>query len=314
VKAQEKEEETAMAPFNPGLVHTPLTPFKGKRVDFDTYAKIIDFHIANGADAIAVPMNAGESVSLPEKQKREVIGFAIKQAGGRVPVIAHASDSGTSIAAERAALAEDAGAAAIVASTPYYWTPPPAAMIEHFAAIAGAVRIPFLVHNAPDEMSGIRVNAELMLKLIDKAENFVGVVDSGLDWQFMIELITYAPKKRPDFQLVSGVEYMVSAGAIGSKALFAPLAGVAPKLVRSMFDDCVADRLFEARKAQEDVAALRFALKGLGVGGLKAAAKIMGRDCGEPRAPLEAIGRAQARKLADALGAIAPLGAEPRGW
>lgn len=303
-----------MAPFNPGLVHTPLTPFKGKRVDFDTYAKIIDFHIANGADAIAVPMNAGESVSLPEKQKREVISFAIKQAGGRVPVIAHATDAGTSIAAERAALAEKAGAAAIVASTPYYWTPPPAALNEHFAAIAGAVRIPFLVHNAPDEMSGIRVNADLMLKLIDKAENFVGVVDSGLDWQFMIELITYAPKKRPEFQLISGVEYMVSAGAIGSRSLFAPVAGVAPKLVRAMFDDCVADRLFEARKAQEDVAALRFALKGLGVGGLKAASKIMGRDCGEPRAPLEAIGKARAGKLAEALGAIKALGAEPRGW
>jgi 4-hydroxy-tetrahydrodipicolinate synthase len=187
-------------------------------------------------------------------------------------------------------------------------------LVEHFAAIAAAVSIPFFVHNAPEEMSGVKVNAELMLKLIDMAKNFVGVVDSGLDWQFMIELITYAPKKRPDFQLVSGVEYMVSAGAIGSRALFAPLAAVAPRLVRSMFDDCAADRLFEARKAQEEVAALRFALKGLGIGGLKAAARIMGRDCGEPREPLGPISKAQADKLAAAVGAIPSLGAEPRGW
>ena len=134
-----------------------------------------------------------------------------------------------SIAAALAAFAEKAGAAAIVSSTPYYWTPPPAALIEHFAAIAAAVKIPFFVHNAPEEMSGVKVNADLMLKLIDKAKNFAGVVDSGLDWQFMIELITDAPKKRPEFQLVSGVEYMVSAGAIGSRALFAPLAAVAPE-------------------------------------------------------------------------------------
>jgi 4-hydroxy-tetrahydrodipicolinate synthase len=311
----QKEEETAMAQFQPGLVHTPLTPFtKDQRIDFDTYGKLIDFHISNGADSIAVPMHAGESVSLADAQKREVIAFAIKQVGGRVPVIAHATDSGTSIAADLAAFAEDAGAAAIVASTPYYWTPPPAALIEHFAAIAAAVKIPFFVHNAPEEMSGVKVNADLMLKLIDKAKNFAGVVDSGLDWQFMIELITYAPKKRPGFQLVSGVEYMVSAGAIGSRALFAPLAAIAPKLVRSMFDDCAADRLFEARKAQEDVAALRFALKGLGIGGLKAAAKLMGRDCGQPREPLGPIGTAQADKLAAAVGAIKSLGAEPRGW
>lgn len=30
----------------------------------------------------------------------------------------------------------------------------------------------------------------------------------------MIELLTDAPKKQPDFRLISGAEYMVSAGAI----------------------------------------------------------------------------------------------------
>jgi 4-hydroxy-tetrahydrodipicolinate synthase len=169
-----------MTKFKPGLVHTPLTPFTSdKRIDFDTYAKLIDFHIANGADSIAVPMHVGESVSLPDVQKREVITFAVKQAKGRVPVIAHATDSGTSIAAALAAFAEKAGAAAIVSSTPYYWTPPPAMIVEHFAAIAGAVSIPFYVHNAPEEMAGVKVNTALMLKLIDKAKNFAGVVDSG---------------------------------------------------------------------------------------------------------------------------------------
>jgi 4-hydroxy-tetrahydrodipicolinate synthase len=304
-----------MTKFNPGLVHTPLTPFKrDQQIDFDTYAKLIDFHIANGADSIAVPMQAGESVSLTDVQKREVITFAVKQAKGRVPLIAHATDSGTAIAASLAAFAEKAGAAAIVSSTPYYWTPPPAMIVEHFAAIAGAVSIPFYVHNAPEEMAGVKVSSALMLKLIDKAKNFAGVVDSGLDWQFMIELLTDAPKKRADFQLVSGVDYMVSAAAIGARAMFSPLAAIAPRLVRAMYDDCVADRLFEARAAQEDVAALRKALSGLGVAGLKAAAKDMGRDCGDPRPPLDALPKAAAAQLAKAVAAIKPLAAEPRGW
>ena len=304
-----------MTQFKPGLVHTPLTPFTSdKRIDFDTYAKLVDFHIANGADSIAVPMHVGESVSLPDVQKREVITFALKQAKGHVPVIAHATDSGTSIAASLAAFAEKAGAAAIVSSTPYYWTPPPAMIVEHFAAIAGAVSIPFYVHNAPEEMAGVKVNTALMLKLIDKAKNFAGVVDSGLDWQFMIELLTDAPKKRADFQLVSGVDYMVSAAAIGSRSLFSPLAAIAPRLVRSMFDDCAADRLFEARKAQEDVAELRKALSGLGVSGLKAASKAMGRDIGEPRAPLDPLPKAAADQLLKAVSAIQSLAAEPRGW
>lgn len=304
-----------MTKFEPGLVHTPLTPFTTDgRIDFAVYARQIEFHIATGADSIAAPMHVGESVSLRDVEKRELIAFAVKQAAGRVPVIAHASDSGTSLAAALAAFAESAGAAAIVSSTPYYWTPPPAMLVEHFAAIAAAVSLPFFVHNAPEEMSGIKVNTDLMIKLIDKADNFSGVVDSGLDWQLMIELLTEAPKLRPNFQLISGNEYMVSAAAIGARSLFSPLAGIAPLLVRSMYDDCSGDRLFEAREAQEDVAALRQILKNSGVAGLKAAARMMGRDCGDPRPPLEPIEKSVSDDLASEFAAIASLGREPRGW
>ncbi len=69
-------------------------------------------------------------------------------------MIAHVSEAGTALAAALARHAEAAGAAAIVATTPYYWTPPPAMVLEHFALIGAAVKIPLFVHNAPDDMSG----------------------------------------------------------------------------------------------------------------------------------------------------------------
>ena len=56
----------------------------------------------------------------------------------------------------------------------------------------------------------------------------------SLDWQYMIEVITVARAARPDFQLVSGTEYMISAAAIGATGLLSPLAGVAPKLVGNL--------------------------------------------------------------------------------
>jgi len=300
--------------FEPGLIHAPLTPFgAGGRIDHDTFAKAIRFHVANGADSIALPMHAGEAVSLPDAEKRKLIGFAVEQAGG-TPVIAHASDAGTGIAAALARHAEEVGAAAILSTTPYYWTPPAAMLVEHFAAIAGAVSLPFYVHSAPDDMAGIKVNVDIVLKLIERAPNFAGVIDSGLDWQFMIELLTEAPKKRPGFRLISGNEYMVSAGAIGAGAIVSTLATIAPRRVRALYDDCRAERLFEARRAQEDVAHLRQVLKPLGVAGLKAAAALMGRDAGRPRPPLEPLTARQSKALAASLEAIAALGAEPRGW
>jgi 4-hydroxy-tetrahydrodipicolinate synthase len=304
-----------MAIFDPGLVHTPVTPFdRDGRIDFDLYGRLIEFHLNNGADALALPMHAGESVSLTDGERRELLEFAIRQVRGRVPVIAHVSDAGTGIAAARARHAEEAGAAAVVATTPYYWTPPPAMVLEHFAGIGSAVRIPFFVYNAPEDMAGTRINADLALQLMEKLDHFAGVVDASLDWQFMVELVDRARRPRPAFQLLSGAEYMVSAGAIGAKGACSPLAAIAPRLVRRLYDLCRKDQLFEARAAQEEVAALRQIVKKAGAASLKAALRAMGRDCGEPRPPLRPMGEIERGQLTDALGAMPALRAEPKGW
>jgi 4-hydroxy-tetrahydrodipicolinate synthase len=289
-----------MPAFQPGLVHLPVTPFRPDRsIDYDRLGQLIDFHIHNGADALALPTHAGESVSLTDSEKRALIEFAVKHIAGRKPVIAHVSD---------------AGATAILATTPYYWTPPPEMILEHFAQIGAAVRLPFLVHNAPDDMSGSKVSAELMLKLIGRLDNFAGLVDASLDWQFMIDLIMEARHARPGFLLISGTELMVSSAAIGATAMFAPLAGIAPRLLRTLFELCRDDKLFEARAAQEAVAALRQLLKAGGVASLKAALAARGRDCGAPRPPLQALDAHATEALKHDLDAIAVLRDEPRGW
>jgi 4-hydroxy-tetrahydrodipicolinate synthase len=301
--------------FAPGLVHTPLTPFAADRgIDFDRYGTLLDFHLRHGADALAVPMHAGESVSLPDEEKRALIRFAVERAGARAPVIAHVSDAGTGIAAALARFAQEAGAAAVVATTPYYWTPPPAMIVEHFFQIGAAVDIPFLVLNAPDDMAGSKINAALALKLVERLPNFVGIVDAGLDWQFMIELLTDVSAVRPDFTLLSGTELLVSASAIGASGMFSAFAVIAPRLVRRLFDLCRAQKLFEARALQEDAAALRQILKPGGVAALKAAAGIMGRDCGIPRPPLLPLDADAAKQLAIRLEAVLAPADEPRGW
>lgn len=298
-----------------GLVHTPVTPFtRDGRIDYDVYGKLIEFHLRNGADALALPMHVGESVSLVGDERRALLEFAIKQVRGRVPVVAHVSDAGTGIAAEYARHAEAAGAAAVVATTPYYWTPPPAMVLEHFARIGAAVKIPFLVHNAPDEMAGTRITAELALRLMDRAGNFAGVVDSSLDWQFMVELVDQARRPRPAFQLLSGAEYMVSARAIGATGTFSSLVAIAPRAVRSLYDLCRKDRLFEARGLQEEIAVLLQLVKRARAAGLKAALRAMGRECGGVRPPLRPLGEEESGRLSEALAAMPFLRTEPRGW
>jgi 4-hydroxy-tetrahydrodipicolinate synthase len=300
--------------FKFGLVHAPLTPFSGAGIDFDLYGNVIDFHLGKGAEGLAVPMHTGESVSLTVEERKALLEFAIKHARGRAPVIAHASESGTDIAASLAAHAKQSGAAAIIATGPYYWTPPQAMLLEHFAAIGVAGGRPLFLYNAPGEMGGAKITTELVLKLLDRLPNFAGLIDASHDWQFMIEVVSCARRIKPEFQLVSATEYLISAGAIGATGVLSSLSNVAPRLVRELYDLCSKERYQDAQSRQSDLAVLYRLLQQTGVSGLKAASRLMGRDCGVPRHPLPTLAEADSRVLAAKLAAIPGISGEPLSW
>lgn len=311
-----------MKNFQPGLVHTPITPFhRDQSIDFDTYARLIEFHLRNGADALALPMPEGEDMSLTEEEQRSLLEFALRQVKDRVPVIAHVSDAGTAIAVARARHAEAAGAAAIASHPPYFWHPRPAMVLEHIVEVGSATALPFFVCNPPVETAGTSLTSEMTLQLIDRLPNLAGVVDSSLNWVYMEEVISNGQRVRSGFQLLPGAEFMVSAGALGGSGAFAPLAAIAPKLVRRLHDLCRQQKFIEARPVQEDIGALHHAVRWAGesrlndgLAGLKSVLRTMGRDCGQPRPPVRGLGEVEHGKLAETVRAMAFLRAEPQGW
>jgi 4-hydroxy-tetrahydrodipicolinate synthase len=304
-----------MATFKPGLVHTPVTPFKrDQSIDFEAYANLIEFHLRNGAEALALPMPAGEDISLTDAELRKVLEFAIKQVHGRVPVLAHVNDAGTDIAVPRVRHAEQAGAAAIVSHPPYFWHPKASMVVEHIARVGAATRLPFFVCSPPVEDVGTPLTTEIVLQALERLDNLAGVVDASMDWVFMVEALSLGRKTRPEFQLLPGTDYMVSAGVVGGSGAFSPLSGVAPKLVREVYELCAKQQFTQARKAQEDIAALHHLVKTAGYAGLKGAMRAMERDCGQPRPPARALGEIEYGKLAQEIAAMDFLRAEPRAW
>jgi dihydrodipicolinate synthase/N-acetylneuraminate lyase len=304
-----------MSPFNPGFVHCPVTPFKrDNAVDYATYGKVLDFHINNGADALALPMPQAEDLSLTDVEQRELLRFAIEHVNGRVPVIAHISDPGTMIAVDRAKHAAALGAAAIASRPPYFWHPKPAMVVEHLVAIGSATKLPFFVCTPPVEDPGTHMTAEMVLEVAQRLENMVGLVDASMRFVFMAEIASQGSEIRPDFQLLAGTDYIVPNNVVGGRGGFSPLASVAPKLARELYDLCAKQQFTQARKAQEQMATLSHALKKAGFAGLKDAMRAMGRDVGMPRPPVDALGEVEAGVLAERLHAMTFLEREPRGW
>jgi 4-hydroxy-tetrahydrodipicolinate synthase len=304
-----------MSPFNPGFVHCPVTPFtRDNAVDYATYGKVLDFHIGNGADALALPMPQGEDLSLTDREQRELLQFAIKHVNGRVPVIAHISDPGTMIAVERAKHAEGLGAAAIASHPPYFWHPKPAMVVEHLVAIGSATKLPFFVCTPVVEDAGTHLTAEIVLDVVKRLDNVAGLVDASMRFVFMVEVISLGREIKPDFELLAGTDYIVSNNVVGGTGAFSPLASIAPKLARELYDLCVKQQFTQARKAQEQMATLHHTVKKAGFAGLKDAMRAMGRDVGVPRPPVDRLGEVEAGVLAERMRAMTFLQREPRGW
>jgi dihydrodipicolinate synthase/N-acetylneuraminate lyase len=81
---------------------------------------------------------------------------------------------------------------------------------------------------------------------------------------------------------------------IGGSGALSAISAIAPNLVRQVYDLCRKEQYIDARKAQEHIAALRHLLKSPRFEtGLKAALRVMGRDCGQPR---QARARAKIRR------------------
>ena len=303
-----------MTKFHFGLVHAPLTPFVNGKIDFETFDKAIDFHIAQGAEGLAIPTHAGESVSLPVAERKALLERAIKKAAGRVPVIANVSEAGTGIAVDLAQHAKAAGAAAVMASVPYYWTPPDSMLIEHFAAIAEAASLPTYLYNSPHEMNNVKIKTPVVMALIAKSSHIAGLIDVSMDWQFMIEVIADASRVKPDFQLVAGTEYMISAHATGATGFLAPTAIVAPQLMKKLYEHVCKEKYKEAHDLQVDAAFLYRLFDKHGAAGLKVGAKLMARDCGQARPPLHIMDGVVIDEIAHELTKVKALATEKRGW
>jgi 4-hydroxy-tetrahydrodipicolinate synthase len=222
---------------------------------------------------------------------------------------------------ERAVHAEKTGAAAIISHPPYFWHPRPAMVVEHLVCIGTAVKLPFYVCTPPVESVGTELTSDMVMQLIERVPNLAGVVDASLDFVFMEEVISGGRKLRPGFQLLAGRDYLVSAAALGGDGAIVPLAGIAPKLVRQVYELCRQQKFVEARGMQEDIAHLNHLVReagasGLkdGLAGIKRAMAMMGRECGVPRPPVSPLGEVERGRFEEAVQALAFLKAEPRGW
>ncbi len=284
-----------------------VTPFKDNgEVDYETFAKNIEFQIENGTDAIIVCGTTGEASTLSHEEHLDVIRYCVKCVNGRIPVVAGTGSNCTETAVYLSQEAEKAGADGLLVVTPYYNKATQKGLYEHFKIIADSVKIPIILYNIPGRTGGVNILPETVVKLCTEVENIVGVKDATGNISQVAKLMSIAGDK---VDLYSGNDdQILPLLSLGGKGVISVLSNVAPKETHEICSKFFEGDVEGSRKLQLDLLTL-INLLFIEVNPIpvKKALQLMGMMGGTLRRPLTEMEEDNAAKLEKEMKAVGLL-------
>lgn len=207
---------------------TPMHP--DGSLDLDSYRKLIDWHSAEGTDALVVVGTSGESPTVSVDEHAELIKVAVEHSAGRLPVIAGVGGNSTAEAIDLSRHAKAVGAQAGLSVVPYYNKPSQEGLYQHFRTIAEAVDLPCVLYNVPGRTVADMSN-DTILRLA-QVPGIIGVKDATGDIARGAMLVRDAPAH---FTVVSGDDATAAAlMLLGGRGNISVTANVAPKLMHQL--------------------------------------------------------------------------------
>ncbi|CAN2534683.1 4-hydroxy-tetrahydrodipicolinate+synthase [Methylocapsa aurea] len=275
-----------------------VTPFVDGAVDHAGLRALVDWQIESGTHGLVPVGTTGESPTLSHEEHRAVVETVIRQAAGRVPVIAGAGSNNTREAIDLALHAQEAGAAGVLVVTPYYNKPNQEGLYRHFKAVAQAISIPIIVYNIPPR-SVVDMSVATLARLAE-LKTIVGVKDATGN---VGRILQQRAAIGPDFAQFSGDDILALASvAVGAIGVISVVSNVAPALCADLQNAALAGDFKTALALQDRLTALQQAIfLEAGVTGAKYALSLLGRAREEVRLPLVPSSEPTKKAIRDAL-------------
>lgn len=253
-------------------------------VNFEKLEELVEFHIANGTDAIIACGTTGESATLPIEEHLEVIRVCIEVAKKRIPIIAGAGSNSTSSAIYTSTQSEKLGADGLLLVTPYYNKATQNGLIAHFTTIANSVKIPVILYNVGSR-TGVNMAAATTAKLVKTVDNIVGIKEASGNISQVAEIMNLTDG---NIDLYSGNDdQIVPILSLGGIGVISVLSNVAPRDTHDIVAKYLAGDVEGSRKLQlKYIPLIKALFSEVNPIPVKKAMSLMGMDTGVLRLPL----------------------------
>lgn len=260
-----------------------VTPFQNNEVNYEVLKELIEWHIENETDSIIICGTTGESSTMSDTERKEVIKFTVDTVGKRIPVIAGSGTNNTAYSVELSKYCEEVGVDALLVVTPYYNKATPSGLQKHYEAIAGSVNIPIILYNVPGR-TGLNLTAAVV-KNLSQIKNVVAIKEASGDISQVAEIARLCGD---DIDIYSGNDDMiVPLLSLGGKGVISVVANILPKDTHDLVTHFLSGNTEKARKLQLKmngmINSLFIEVNPIPV---KTAMNLMGMNSGELRLPL----------------------------
>ena len=231
-----------------GSIPAMITPMLDDgNVDYATLRKLIDWHVAEGTDALVIVGTSGESPTVTVEEHREILRVSVEQSARRIPIIAGCGANSTMEAIALAKFAESIGADAQLQVVPYYNKPTQEGLFQHFKAIALATpKLPVILYNVPGRTVA-DLQHDTVLRLA-QVPGIVGIKEATGNIERAQWLIRDVP---PEFAVYSGDDpSAVALMLCGGAGNISVTANVAPRLMHELCIAALNGNVKEAMRLQ----------------------------------------------------------------
>lgn len=220
---------------------TPFTLSGG--LDLPRLEALVEWQLEEGIDFLVPCGSTGEAATMTPAERVQVTSTVVRVVGGRVPVMAGATDNDTGRAVDDARRQQDAGANLILTACPFYNRPTQEGLVRHFAAIAEAVNVPVVLYNIPGR-TGVNLLPATVGRLA-MHPRIKGIKESSGDLRQVQQLLGVCPD---GFAVLSGDDWIALAAiAHGADGLVSVTSNEVPREMRTLVHCALEGRLADAR-------------------------------------------------------------------
>lgn len=268
-------------------------------VNYEKFAELIEFQIANGTDAIIVCGTTGEASTLSHEEHLDVVKYCVEVVNKRIPVVAGTGSNCTETAIYLSKEAESYGVDGLLLVSPYYNKATQNGLYTHFKAIADAVKIPIILYNIQGR-TGVNIAPATIARLINDCENIVGVKEASGN---ISQVAKIAALTKGAADIYSGNDdQIVPIMSLGGKGVISVLSNIAPKQTHDICAKYLEGDVQGSMQMQLDAIELIDALFcEVNPIPVKKALNLMGMGAGTLRLPLTEMEEANAAKLEKAM-------------